>query len=1058
MISLLSFFHCDRQIKLQWHEEKGYKWADLPEENGTQVGFEKLTVSRTGIDFENSLEKEQIMSNRHLFDGSGVALGDIDNDGLCDIYFCRLNGPNVLYRNKGNFKFEDITHEAGVAYADQFSKGALLVDIDGDRDLDLIITVLDGPNACFINDGSGNFTDGTEEAGLESLIRRTGNTSMAMGDIDGDNDLDLYMVCYKNKAWRDTEGASFNRTGRTLSRTDYGEPDILYLNDGKGHFENEKLNSRRFRRENGKPTMMPRGWGLTARMQDMDDDGDPDIYVCNDFYTPDFVWMNDGQGGFQQISRLAIRSTSLSSMTIDFSDIDRDGDLDFFVADMFSRDHQKRKMQMGLMKPVDQSREKIYSRPQIMRNTTFLNRGDGTYAEMANYARLHASDWTWSAIFMDVDLDGYEDLLTTTGHAYDVQDSDTDAKILQSKVRSIDELRQTIFMYPRLETPNFAFRNNGDLTFSEVGAEWGFDTNGISHGMAVADLDNDGDLDVVVNNYEAPAGIYRNESAAPRIAVRLRGSASNTHGIGAKIKLFGGPVVQSKEIIAGGQYLSNSEPIAVFAAGNARKNMKLEVVWRSGNSSVLENVQANRVYEIDESFADTATALAIVDSEPAFEDVSHLLEHFHHERKFDDFYYQPLLPNRLSQLGPGVSWFDLDDDLDDDLFIGSGRDGDFTIYRNEGSNGFKQIVKEKTEQDQTAILVTQDGSGKTMLLVGMSNYENNPESPAIVIYKYQNGGFEKDTNLPKSVSSTGPIALADYDNDGDLDLFVGGRVIPGRYPEPASSKLYINNNGKFIPDAVNSNKLEQLGLVSGAVFSDIDSDGDPDLVLATEWGPVRIFRNNVGKFSDATEELGLEEFTGWWNGVTTGDFNEDGQLDIVATNWGLNSKYHYDSNHPLKIYYGDFDNNGKVDVIEAHFDSQLKKTVPERGFSCMSNAMSFIRNNVNSYKQYGASTVGQIMGPDLQRADSVSASTLAHTLFLNRGSQFEAFSLPAEAQFAPAFYAGVADYDGDGHEPIMMVTGMRTYFFLRTFLCRRRKHPGRMPEGDCGYAAMGRVS
>jgi hypothetical protein len=847
---------------------------------------------------------------------------------------------------------------------------------------------------------------------------------MAIGDVDGDNDLDLYMVCYKAKAFKDTEGVQFDARGQIKNRRDYGEPDILYLNDGQGHFKNVKLNSDHFKRADGKRLPMPRAWGLTARMQDIDNDGDPDIYVSNDFFSPDFIWMNDGQGNFTKIPQLAIRSTSLSSMTVDFSDIDRDGNVDFFIADMLSRDHQKRKMQMGVMQTVDRERSKIYARPQIMRNTFFLNRGDGTFAEIANYSGLHASDWTWSAIFMDVDLDGYEDLLTTTGHAYDVQDSDTDQKILNRKVRNLDDLRRSIFEYPRLDTPNFAFRNNGDLTFSEKGKDWGFTTETISHGMALADLDNDGDLDIVTNNYESEAGVYRNQSTKPRIAIRLKGQAPNTQGIGAKVTLTGGPVTQSKEVTGGGHYLSSSDPLIVFAANRNNDTMSLEILWRNGKKSVIDSVKSDRIYEIDESFSKSFTPSIKTEETPYFEDISNTISHYHQERPFDDFYFQPLLPNRLSHLGPGLSWYDIDQDQDDDLIISSGRDGHLAIYRNDSKKGKDQFhnltVEHKAEQDQTTALAFNHIPGKTSLLIGTSNYENSPEAPSAVKYSFKNSDLLEAERFPAGISATGPLALSDYDNDGDLDLFIGGRIIPGKYPAPASSQLFLNVNGKYKRDDSNSEIFKNIGLVSSAIFSDIDNDGDADIILAIEWGPIRIFSNEKGVFSEATDLYGMDDKSGWWNGVTTGDFDEDGKLDILATNWGLNSKYHYDSDHPLKIYYADFDNNGIVDIVEAHFDEYMNTIVPERGFSCMSNAMSFVRNNVNSYETYGGSNIHQIIGTGLQYADSVSASTLAHMVFLHRGDRFETVELPAESQFSPAFYAGVADFDGDGHDDVFL--------------------------------------
>jgi len=627
--------YCTTDNTIKWHEAEGYRWAKLAVPGSGKTGFKQLKESETGITFTNNLTKDQIARNRVLLNGSGVAVGDVDGDGLPDIFFARLSGPNVLYKNLGNWKFSDITDSAGVACPDQFSGGAAFADIDGDADLDLLVTSLEGPNACFLNNGRGKFTDVTETAGISS---KTGASSMTFADIDGDNDLDLYITNYKKKSAKDIwepgallfdfvvekvgdshriapkyqEHFVLDIRDQWVLFFETGEPDMLFLNDGQGHFETASL---RFLDENGNPISELKDWGLMVRFQDMDDDGDPDIYVCNDFESPDRIWINDGQGRFRAMPKLAIRNTSNSSMAVDFSDIDRDGDLDFMVVDMLSLNHRRRMTQKNTEVPLPHPIGEVDNRPQYMKNTLFLNRGDNTYAEIAQFSNIQASEWSWSNLFLDVDLDGFEDMLVATGHYYDAQDQDAIIKANSrlkmsamaatiSSRTSIAPLKNdkltTIFLFPKLELPNIAFRNRGDLTFEEVSRKWGINSVDISHGMALGDLDNDGDLDVVMNRLDNPAGVYRNESTADRIAVRLRGLAPNTQGIGAKIRVLGGPVPHSKEVISAGTYLSSSDPLSVFAAGKA-KNFTIEVKWRNGNTSTINDVKPNRIYEIYET-------------------------------------------------------------------------------------------------------------------------------------------------------------------------------------------------------------------------------------------------------------------------------------------------------------------------------------------------------------------------------------------------------------------------------------------------------------------------
>ncbi|MEE9169426.1 MAG: FG-GAP-like repeat-containing protein, partial [bacterium] len=439
--------NCASDNTIQWNDGEGHRWAELSVPRSGKAGFKQLSESDLGITFSNNVTKDQIINNRVVLNGSGVAVGDVDGDGLADLYFCRLNGPNVLYKNLGHWKFEDITDSAGVACPGQFSTGSALADLDGDADLDLLVTSVEGPNACFINDGRGKFTEITDAAGISS---ETGASTMALADIDGDGDLDLYVANYKKKSakdmWEPGEllfdfvvervGDSYRIAPKYQEHFvldvrdkwvlffETGEPDMLFLNDGKGRFEKVSFTDGRFLNEDGRSESELKDWGLTVRFQDMDDDGDPDIYVCNDFESPDRIWINDGQGHFRAMPKLALRTTSNSSMAIDFSDIDRDGDQDFLVLDMLSRHHRKRMTQKNTEVMLPNPIGEIDNRPQYMRNTLFLNRGDDTYSEIGQFSGIQASGWSWSPLFVDVDLDGYEDVIVATGHYYDAQDQD----------------------------------------------------------------------------------------------------------------------------------------------------------------------------------------------------------------------------------------------------------------------------------------------------------------------------------------------------------------------------------------------------------------------------------------------------------------------------------------------------------------------------------------------------------------------------------------------------------------------------------------------------------
>ena len=1039
-----------------WHDEAGYRWRELSVPRGGQPGFAELPPSQTGIRFTNAVTLDSALWNRHLAQGGGVALGDVDGDGRPDVYLTSNEGSNVLYKNLGGWRFEDITARAGVALAGRHSTGAVFADVDGDGDLDLLVSTLGGGVALFLNDGHGVFTERTAEAGLAS---HAASMTMTLTDVDGDGHLDLYVANYKTRSAMDVyppqERAfnqvvrevgrhhfevvpKFRKDYRVVDRPEYGlvamqqraEADGFYLNDGTGHFTLIPWTGGRFRDETGKPlATVPEYFALSAKFTDLDGDGAPDLYVCNDFEDPDFLWLNDGKGTFRAAPLLALRNTSNSSMGVDFSDVDRDGHVDIFVADMLGRG-PRRKTELPTHTPLPKLIGQIADRPQWQRNTLFRNRGDGSFAELASYAGVEASDWSWDAQFLDVDLDGYEDLLITTGHLWDVMDADTWERIRTTFTGL--EWRRELAQFPKLAVRSVAFRNNGDLTFSDVGEQWGFGADdAISHGMALADLDGDGALDVVVSRLGSPAAVFRNRTSAPRVAVRLRGQAPNTAGAGSKIRLLGGPVpVQQKEVVLGGNYLSGSDPLYTFAAGNATE-LTIEVDWRRGGRSVIHGVKSNREYEIREPpippslRPGSAPVPSPQPPAPWFRDVSAELGHRHVETPYNDWARQPLLPQALSQLGPGVTWYDVDGDGNEDLLITSGRGGSLAYYRNDHGRLKKvELHLPRARYDETTVLPLPDRKSGTVLLVGQSNYESQTPAEAAavpsVLAVVPDAGSTTPV-IPGDVASVGPLAVADVDGDGDLDLFVGGRVAPGTYPDAASSRLFRNEGGgRLVLDEANTKLFERVGLISAAVFSDVNGDGWPDLILAPEWGSLKLFLNEHGRLRDASVEWGLDRWVGRWNGVTTGDLDGDGRLDIVATSWGRNTKYHVDAAHPLLLYYGDFAGSRRWDMIEAQYDDRLRAIAPLTQLDRLMTALPGVRFGTRSFAAYASASLQDVLGRGLERAQRLEAATLDHVVLFNRGGKFEAVPLPPEAQFAPAFYAGVADFDGDGHEDLFL--------------------------------------
>jgi hypothetical protein len=1037
--------------------------------SGRTAGFTLIPPETTGIGFTNSIPESRHLTNQILLNGSGVAAGDVDGDGWVDLFLCGFDNDSSFLRNRGGWKFSDGTADSGLALSGLDCTGAAFADLDGDGDLDLVVNTLGQGTHLLINNGRGEF-------GPVPTVLNPGRGAMsvALADVDGDGRLDLYLTNYRVLALMDMPSTrmTFKRVGNEMvvdsvngrPATDpefhgrfrvnsaggieeNGEPDVLYRNQGENRFMAVEWTKGAFLDETGAALKEPpRDWGLAAMFRDVNGDGRPDLYVCNDFQSPDRLWLNLGEGRFQLAPPLALRRTSLSSMAVDFADVNRDGQDDFLVAEMLTRDHGMRMRWVHETFPHRPVIGLYTDRPQIEQNTLHLNRGDGTWAEVAQLSGLEATEWTWACAFLDVDLDGWEDVLIANGMERAARDLDVAARLraLRAGARLSDaELFKARKFFPRLATPNLAFRNHGDLTFRDMSAAWGFDLAEVSQAIALADLDNDADLDVVVANLNASVAIYRNDVTAPRVAVRLRGRTPNTQGAGARIEVTGGPVFQTQEMIAGGRYLAGDDPVRSFAAGSA-ESLSVRVRWPDGGVSEVSGVPANSLVEVAESDegriprAASAPVEAATEADRAairFEDRTEALNHRHFEEVSDDFARQPLLPRKLSQPGPGVAWCDLDGDGDDDLVVGSGKGGRIALFRNEPSGlalWENAAANKPVSRDVTGLVVWPRENGTQTILAALSNYEDGAAlGPAVMELDLAKPTLTQ--RVSADTSSAGPLALGDINGDGQPDLFVGGAVVPGQWPAAASSRFFRATDGRLVPDAQRSRLLEGVGLVNGAVFTDLDADGDLDLVLACEWSPLRIFRQEPEEFIEITDSLGLSECRGWWTSVTAADLDSDGRMDLVAGNWGRNTPYELylrrdtpNRVDTLRVYHGDFTGDGIHDILEAHLDPRGDDFLPRRQLQPLLQALPGLVNRYSANAPFGEATALDIL--EGAKATIAGANFLESAIFLNRGDRLEMRPLPMEAQVAPVFGIAVMDGDGDGDEDLFLA---QNFFAVR---------------------------
>lgn len=1013
--------------------------------------FTRLAPQETGIDLVNPIIHDH--PKKYLYASAmgcgGVAVGDIDKDGLPDLFFTGGPVPNRLYRQVSALKFEDITSKAGVDGGGAWSTGASLVDIDNDGDLDIYVCNYDSKNLLYINKGDGTFTEQAKKFRLD--FHGAGHTP-AFGDYDFDGNLDLYLmtnffydpngktteqivttgadgrpiVLPKFQKYYGITGVNQGPNGAlTVNHDTVGQADILAKNNGDRTFT---------------ATRLPAGKGNTALWWDSDGDGRPGIFVANDFKDPDRMYhLDPATGSLEDVVQQTVPHVTWFSMGADSADLDRDGFTDMMVADMSGTNHFKQKIGMGAMSDSAEFLATAFPR-QYMRNAVFLGTGTARLREAAHLTGLANSDWTWTVRLSDFDNDGWVDVYLTNGMAVNlnVADNEEATKILPGETEWDKHVRAKT---GPLKEQNLAFRNRGDLKFEDVSKSWGLDHVGMSYSGVAADLDRDGDLEIIVANLDEPISIYRNNSTGNhRLTVELQGRKSNRQGLGATVRIKSKSGEQVRFLTLARGYMASGEALLHFGLGSDPEVESLTVLWPSGHEQEFKNIKADQHLTITEPKG-KGKMLAPRNTPRLFVELTEgLTKIAHKERIFDDFNLQPLLPKKMSQLGPGMAWGDIDGDNDDDLFLSGPSGSAGKLLRNDGKAkpgnlsavftprpGPWNTREAALSEDMGALFFDADGDDDLDLYVVSGGVEAPPGHPSLQDRLYLNDGKGNFSNappgtLPKETNSGGTVTAADFDRDGDLDLFVGGRVVPGAYPTTPQSSLLRNDGGKFVEviDEV-APDLAKAGMVTSALWTDADGDKAVDLMVTYEWGPVRFFRNQNGKLEDRTSESGIGEVLGWWNGISGGDIDGDGDIDYAVTNVGLNSKYKGDPEHPVHLFYGNFDESGKPRCVEAKYEGDT--LYPVRGRSCSSHAMPFLLDKFKSYTEFAMAELPEIYPePTLDAALKFSANELRTGVLINDGTgKFTFRSLPRIAQIAPGFGVDLRDMNGDGHLDLYLV-------------------------------------
>lgn len=1010
-------------------------FATVAFESMSQELFTPLSPQKTGVQFKNLLSetpKSNVLTYEYFYNGGGAAVGDFNNDGLDDLYFTGNMKPNALYINQGNFKFKEIAASAGVDCPTGWKTGVALADVNGDGFLDIYVCYSGKGdpekrrNKLFLNNGNLTFRESAASVGLNDPGY---TTHAAFFDYDRDGDLDMYLLNHNVIVIREFEYAGVKKV-----RDPYAGHKLFRNDDGKFTDVSEAAGIK------GNPL----AFGLGITTGDVNKDGWIDLYVSNDYVEPDYIYINNGDGTFTDRMTEYVQHLSYFSMGCDISDINNDGLADIFTVDMLPEDNRRQKLLYG---PENYEHYALMVLNgfyfQNMRNMLHLNNGNGTYSEIGQFSGISKTDWSWAPLFGDYDNDGWKDLFITNGYYRDYTNRDFlkykgDYYFESAKKGVKADTFHLVTSMTSTPIHNYMYRNNGDLTFSDYSAKWGFSEKNFSNGAAYGDFDNDGDLDLIINHQNQTAGVFRNQLRERNpnshyLQILLAGTGKNTQGIGAQVTVWTQNKQQYYERTTSHGFQSSISGRIHIGLGEYTMVDSVIVVWPDGKRQLLTNLKADQLVKVNypDAGIDQPSRTTPTPDKPAavqaplFTYVDPVVQYEHVEGGYNDFKRQPLLMSMLSNCGPRLATADLNGDQLIDVYVGGaeGTPGAIFIQGNDGrfTSSTPRDLLNKHHNDADATFIDVDGDNDLDLYVVSGGYnEYNEDDAALQDRLYLNdgkGGFSRATNwLPQMRTSKSCVAPFDYDHDGRVDLFVGGRVIPGNYPQTPQSFLLHNEGGRFenaaakmLPDK------GLLGMVTDAIWADIDGDTWEDLIVVGEFMNIEVFGNKGGKsFERITQKVFDQPLAGLWNIIEGHDFDGDGDLDFIVGNLGLNTQLRASESEPINLVYKDFDGNGSVDPMLTHYIQGVSYPFPSRDE--LLDQMYSMRPKYTSYKSYADAKLTDIFSAaDLKSARSLKATHLESIYLENKGGKLIPHILPAQAQFSPLYAVTIADVDHDGH-------------------------------------------